>query len=212
MDTAFVLTGALMINLLVFGTASVLQRSARVPILDTEYRVSAFLPERIKTPPRQEEEPPPEEKPPPKIRPREIRPANAKTTPLRLKVPSLDIEVNPKLTMGVDLGPVAMTPLDKSEYVLGEVDRAPLVTAQVPPIYPYHAKRMGVEGSVVVRFLISLNGEVSRISVTRSTPPGVFDEAVVQSLSRWRFSPGIKDGEPVDTWMETEIEFELEKK
>jgi protein TonB len=98
-----------------------------------------------------------------------------------------------------------------TQFDLTEVDSIPVVKIQSQPLYPYYAKREGIEGVVSVRFLVTKEGDVDRVSVIRSEPEGVFEEATKKCVSRWRFNPGIKDGEAVDTWVEIDIEFELER-
>jgi protein TonB len=90
------------------------------------------------------------------------------------------------------------------------VDRAPVVTSRVPPTYPYRARRRGIEGAVTVRFLVDRRGEVQGLTIVDSRPPGVFDQAVRDTVTRWRFRPGLKDGEAVETWVQTTIRFRLE--
>jgi protein TonB len=58
---------------------------------------------------------------------------------------------------------------------------------------------------------VTTEGRVEDVSILKSDPKEIFDEVTRQSVSRWKFKPGIKDGEAVDTWVEIDIEFELNK-
>lgn len=206
-DLLLVMLGAFLLNLVVFGAASLLQREARALKAPLTYEIQAFLPEEPPPPPQQKKLKPPEkEKTPPKEFKRVKLAAIRKEKPI-LETPVLDLEVNPKLATGLDLGPVP-----PRKFGLADVDHAPMVTARVPPLYPYHAKRQGIQGGVTVRFLVDKKGRVSRISVIKAKPQNIFESSVLRSLARWRFRPGRKDGRPVDTWVETDILFELEKK
>lgn len=91
-----------------------------------------------------------------------------------------------------------------------EEDQPPMVTAQIPPPYPFLARRRGIEGWVRVRFLVDRQGQVRELTIVKAQPPGVFEDTVRRTLPRWRFRPGVKDGRPVDTWVETVIRFKLE--
>ncbi len=100
----------------------------------------------------------------------------------------------------------------KVGFTLDEIDTAPVIRNQMAPVYPYHAKRERIEGVVSVRFLVTREGRVEDISIVKSIPKKIFDEVTRQSVARWLFTPGIKDGEKVDTWVEIDIEFELDKR
>jgi protein TonB len=62
---------------------------------------------------------------------------------------------------------------------------------------------------VKVKFLVDEEGKVSRVSILESSPKGVFEESVLQTLPSWKFSPGRILGESVSTWVVTTIRFEL---
>ncbi|RDZ27392.1 energy transducer TonB [Lysobacter silvisoli] len=65
-----------------------------------------------------------------------------------------------------------------------------------PPRYPLSAFNRRIEGSVRIAFTIQPDGSVSAPTLVSSTPPGVFDEAALAAVSRWRFEAG---GERVST-------------
>ncbi|MGD8562007.1 MAG: energy transducer TonB [Desulfarculaceae bacterium] len=205
-DWVLVGAGAAILNLVIFGAASLLQREVNAKNTIMAQTIQAFIPEEMPPPPETKPEPPPRQEPP-KMK---LKPLKVGTPPKErpnLQVPVLDLEMNTKLTTGVDLGPAQL-----GRYQVTEVDQGPMVKAQVPPMYPYHAKRQGIEGMVSVRFLVDSKGRVSKLSIIKADPPNVFENAVRRSLLRWSFRPGYKDGRPVDTWVETDIVFELEKK
>lgn len=67
-----------------------------------------------------------------------------------------------------------------------------LLDDPVPPRYPESLRRAGVEGDVVVRFLVDTTGRVDlrTVEVLRSTHEA-FTAAVRETLSRLRFSPAM---------------------
>ena len=95
-------------------------------------------------------------------------------------------------------------------YGVGEIDQPLTALAQVPPIYPMRAKRMGIEGWVKVRFIVNEDGRVSDIKIHESSPEKIFDNAVVHCVLSWRFTPGTVENVPVKTWVETTIRFDLQ--
>ena len=82
-------------------------------------------------------------------------------------------------------------------YNPGEVDQPPRYLRTVPPQYPYLAKRDGVEGKVLLRFVVDLEGMVRDAEVVKAEPAGVFEEAALKAIERYRFRPAVKDGKTV---------------
>ena len=78
--------------------------------------------------------------------------------------------------------------------------------------YPQSAVEEGVQGRVVVDFIIDKDGKVTDARVIRSVDPRLDEEAlrVVNASPKWR--PGRVNGEKVRTSMTLPIEFILEKK
>jgi len=72
----------------------------------------------------------------------------------------------------------------------GEVKDRKIVR-KVLPEYPARARRKGISGTVVVRFLVLPSGEVkgSSIFVESSSGYPELDDAVIDALKRWRFEP-----------------------
>lgn len=66
--------------------------------------------------------------------------------------------------------------------------------------YPTLAAEEGIEGWVQVRFTVSADGSVHRdsISIVEAQPADVFDASAIAATTRFRFSPRIVGGEPVD--------------
>ncbi len=65
------------------------------------------------------------------------------------------------------------------------------------PKYPPVAKAEGIEGAVVVRYGVSVDGRVVNARVESATPEGFFEEAALTAVRSWRYNPALKDGEPV---------------
>ena len=65
------------------------------------------------------------------------------------------------------------------------------------PVYPPAAKAQGIEGVVVVRYGVSLDGRVVDARVDRAQPEGVFESAALAAVRSWRYNPALKNGEPV---------------
>ena len=92
-------------------------------------------------------------------------------------------------------------------FALNEVDQRPQVIRRVDPIYPYLARRNNIEGKVVLRFIIDSEGNILEPEVTFSEPEGVFDEAAIECILKWKIKPAEKNGKPVDCIANQPIEF-----
>ena len=78
--------------------------------------------------------------------------------------------------------------------------------------YPAEAVRDGIQGRVMVEFIINKDGKVSDARVVRSVSPELDEEAlrVVMASPKWR--PGRLKGEKVRVSMTVPVEFRLERK
>jgi len=76
--------------------------------------------------------------------------------------------------------------------------------------YPTIAQDNGIQGKVIVRFVVTRTGNVENPQVLRSLDPGCDREAmrVVKSLPR--FIPGKQNGVNVSVWYTMPIKFKLE--
>jgi len=65
---------------------------------------------------------------------------------------------------------------------------APKVLKKVPPEFPATAVKKGIKtGSVKAQISIAADGKVTEVNIVESTPPKVFDKAVIEALMEWRF-------------------------
>jgi protein TonB len=87
------------------------------------------------------------------------------------------------------------------------VDTPPVPLVAPHPAYPSWAKEAGIEGRVLVRVLVGADGIPKRVLVV-SGPKGL-TEGIESALIRWRFSPGLSNGTPVECWVEIPISFKL---
>jgi protein TonB len=81
-------------------------------------------------------------------------------------------------------------------------------TRYVAPTYPAQALARGQSGEVRVRVTVDTDGRVTDVLVLSASPPGVFDQAAVKAVRKWRFEPVIKDGRAVEASVATTILFQ----
>ena len=74
---------------------------------------------------------------------------------------------------------------------------AAIMTYGPPPPYPAASKHKKETGTVVVRVVISEQGTVMEASIRQSSGFSALDDAALNAVRRYRFSPTIRDGRPV---------------
>jgi len=93
------------------------------------------------------------------------------------------------------------------EFTGGELGLRSFIAKNVK--YPVQARESCVEGKVYVRFVVTSNGEVEKVSIARGVDPILDQEAirVVKSLPKWK--PGMRGGRQVNVWYTVPINFNL---
>jgi protein TonB len=77
----------------------------------------------------------------------------------------------------------------------------------VDPGYPTLARSAHVEGVVILEAVIDATGKVESVRVLRSIPP--LDQAAVDAVRQWRFTPTLLSGVPVPVVMTVTVNFTL---
>jgi TonB family protein len=93
-------------------------------------------------------------------------------------------------------------------YRVGMSVTAPVLTFKVEPEYTEEARIAKYQGSVLLYAEIGSDGIAHRITAIRTLGFGLGEKAV-EAVSRWRFKPGTKDGEPVTVAATIEVNFRL---
>lgn len=78
------------------------------------------------------------------------------------------------------------------------------------PVYPEWAKREGVEGSVLVYFVVLADGSVKEnVMVQKTSGFSEFDENAVNAILSWRFEP-LRNGQTGEQWGTIMFNYRLE--
>jgi len=75
--------------------------------------------------------------------------------------------------------------------------------------YPKKIKKLGIEGMVLVRFIIEKNGSVSDIKIMRGASPSLDAEAIRVTKLMPAWQPGKENGKPVKFMFMTGFDFLL---
>lgn len=78
------------------------------------------------------------------------------------------------------------------------------------PIYPNMSKRLGEQGTVVLRVLVKADGTAGAVEVKSSSSFPRLDQAAVEAVKSWHFNPATSDGKAIDEWYQVPIPFKLQ--
>lgn len=78
-----------------------------------------------------------------------------------------------------------------------------------PPVYPEEAARKRVEGWVDVEFTVKADGGVRDTLIRDAQPAGVFDQAAIKAVEKWRFKPVLRDKQPIEQRARIRVRFSL---
>jgi TonB family protein len=80
---------------------------------------------------------------------------------------------------------------------------------QTRPVYPPDLQQLGVEGTVVMRAVVSKDGAVLKPQVINSADPRLA-KAAMDAVAQWQYQPSLLNGEPIETLTTISVDFHLE--
>jgi protein TonB len=80
---------------------------------------------------------------------------------------------------------------------------------QVRPAYPAAPRRLGIQGTVLLRVHVLADGRIGDILVERSAGHPDLDHAAAEAVRRWRFEPARRGADAVGMWVLLPVEFRL---
>ena len=79
-----------------------------------------------------------------------------------------------------------------------------------PPYYPSLAREQGWQGTTMLKVLVLKNGSVGSSEILHSSGFVILDQSAQKGVKEWKFTPGLRDGHPVDMWVQIPVTFRLE--
>ena len=86
--------------------------------------------------------------------------------------------------------------------------KVPAKIQHVSPVYPQEAQDARVSGIVIIEATINVEGSVDTAKVLKSIP--MLDQAAVDAVKQWRFTPTVLNGAPVPVIMTVTVNFTLQ--
>ena len=121
-------------------------------------------------------------------------------------------------TIFATTGIIAYLPTDSVIFELGDVNIFPkypggkearMKFLQENVIYPQEAKEKGIEGKIVVSFVVEIDGSLTNFEVLKNLNSIFEEEALRAAKTMPKWIPGEKDGEPVRVRSHVFIYFKL---
>ena len=78
------------------------------------------------------------------------------------------------------------------------------------PTYPSMSRRMGEQGTVLVRAFINTDGRAEKAEIRTSSGYSRLDDAALATVQRWRYVPGKRAGVAEAMWFNVPIRFLLD--
>lgn len=148
----------------------------------------------VETKKRKPTKPPKPKEPPPPMEQPQMAQTNPNATATAMSFES-DIAADVGLEGGLSLDS-------------GDGEYLPIV--KVAPIYPRRAQSRGIEGYVIVEFVVTKTGAVSNPVVVEAQPQGIFEKAALEAAVKFKYKPRVVDGEPVEVaGVQNKITFKL---
>ncbi|MEO8418859.1 MAG: TonB family protein [Methylophilaceae bacterium] len=78
------------------------------------------------------------------------------------------------------------------------------------PAYPTLSRRLGEQGKVVLRVLVTVNGDAEAVQVEAGSSSARLDQAALDAVKQWRFIPAKRNNQPVSAYVLVPVSFSLE--
>ncbi|MDD5544625.1 MAG: energy transducer TonB [Acidobacteriia bacterium] len=76
------------------------------------------------------------------------------------------------------------------------------------PPYSEEGYKLKIQGTVLLQFVVRSDGSTDSYKILRGLGYGL-DEAAIETVRKWHFRPGYKDGKSVDVYAQVEVNFRL---
>lgn len=98
--------------------------------------------------------------------------------------------------------------LPQEAFDVSDLEKRPEAVSQTPPAYPAELRKAKIEGVVTLVFVLTEQGQVEAPRVETSTR-AEFEKPALDAVRKWRFRPGMKDGQAVRTYVRIPIRFRV---
>jgi periplasmic protein TonB len=91
-----------------------------------------------------------------------------------------------------------------------DVDVLPRKVAANPrPPYPAEARRLGIQGVVILEVRVNAQGTVESLRIAESSGFDSLDKSALDTVTQWRFEPAYRGGQPVEAVVNVPVRFTI---
>ncbi len=76
---------------------------------------------------------------------------------------------------------------------------------KVRPVYPSEARRMHLEGTVILEAIVTEEGLIENLKLVSGHP--ILAQAAMDAVSKWRYSPYLLNGKPTQKQTRITVSF-----
>ncbi len=77
------------------------------------------------------------------------------------------------------------------------------------PVYPLRAKNKNIEGKVLIKVLVSDDGNAKIVTIANSSGHIILDDAAIDAVKNWKFIPARKNGQNIQANVIVPVEFKI---
>jgi protein TonB len=139
-----------------------------------------------------------------------VEPQPVQDAPTALSEPAPEAASEPAAP--ADTAPPSVAMAEKSAEVPVVVEPPRYGAAYLhnpPPIYPPVSRRLGEEGRVMLRVLVSADGTAQSVEIENSSGSDRLDRAASDAVKTWLFIPAKRDKQPISAQVIVPIQFSL---
>lgn len=130
-------------------------------------------------------------------------------TPLRLDI-KLDVGTVSETIDVVGKGPRPVSSGSPRRIRVGGNVQATKLVQMTKPVYPAPAQAAGIEGTVLLRAVISTQGNLLGVAVINTSIDPELAQAAMDAVKQWQYEPTLLNGAPVEVVTTITVNFRLE--
>ena len=109
---------------------------------------------------------------------------------------------------GAGFGPGSGGGFGGGAFRVGGGVSQPAVVYKVDPEYSEEARKAKYSGTVLLQLVVGIDGKANSIKVVKGVGLGL-DEKAIETVQKWKFTPGKKNVQPVPVYATVEVNFRL---
>ncbi|MCI0442776.1 energy transducer TonB, partial [bacterium] len=98
-------------------------------------------------------------------------------------------------------------PIDEKEFRTLGVE-LPVLIRRIQPDYPKLALAARIQGTVVLRALISRTGDVQNVTILKTAHP-LLNQSAIEAVSQWQYKPATLGSKPIAVFFQVTVVFTI---